>query len=120
MQDRHFNRRSFERFDLAAGYTSVTASDGQRMWGGHAYDVSEGGALIELDESLPVDSHVELALHLPGERRAVEVAARVVRVRDADDEFASSQVAVAFDRFETAFDRQRLCRYLGGSFRTAA
>ncbi len=115
-----YNRRVHERFDLATGYTSVTATQNGRMWGGHAYDISEGGARIELDEGFDADHPVELALHLPGETRPLDVTASIVWVSDNDGDPGPRRLAVQFETFSTAFDRQRLLRYLGASFRTAA
>ncbi len=50
------DRRGYERFTLMPMYTSVQAKrlvdDATEDITGHAYDISEAGARIELDEAL--------------------------------------------------------------------
>ena len=64
------NRRAHVRHTLSPMYAPVTVQviDGYRIlrFGGHAYDVSEGGVRIELDEPLVVGQPVAVLLDLPG------------------------------------------------------
>ena len=109
--------RRYERFRLEPMYTSVTV---QRVEGmklqtieGHAYDISEAGARIELDEALPVGERIGLCLRLPGESRSIFASGRVVWVHDAEDDPGPRRMAVEFTRFLGAEDQSRLMRHVG-------
>jgi hypothetical protein len=120
-----FNRRAHERYCLPAAYTSVEArrtrqSAGQRLTG-HAYDVSEGGVRVELDEPLMQGEPVQLRLNLPGERVPVSANANVVWINDELDDPGPRRMAFAFREFSTFADRERLLRFMGhGGLRVAA
>ena len=89
-ETRNFNRREHERFALSAMYTTVEAMRNAREASepltGHAYDISEGGARIELDEPLAEGEPVHLRLSLPGAERTIRANANVVRVLSEDDD----------------------------------
>ncbi len=65
------NRRTHPRYRLVPMYTVVTArrtgdrSDLPRLTG-HIYDISAGGARIELDEPLEPGESIAVLLNLPG------------------------------------------------------
>jgi hypothetical protein len=110
---------------LPAAYTSVEACraspHAQRGLIGHAYDVSEGGVRIELDEPLPRDETVQLRLNLPGEQSPVAASANVVWVNDELDDPGPRRMALRFTDFVTSDDRDRLLRFIGqGVMRVAA
>ncbi len=124
-EPRTFNRRVHERCALPAAYTSVEASGPSHMRGqsllGHAYDVSEGGVRIELDEPLPQGEPVQVRLSLPGEQDAVAAHADVVWVNDELDDPGPRRMALRFKDFVTTADRDRLLRFIGqGVMRVAA
>jgi c-di-GMP-binding flagellar brake protein YcgR len=113
------NRRRHERFRVRPMYTAVTV---QRIEGmslttfeGHAYDLSESGARIDVDEPLTVGERIAVCLHLPGEAASIFASGRVVRVFDVEDDPAARRVGVQFTRFLHEEDRTRLIRYLGFS-----
>lgn len=113
---RHFNRRRHERFRLCPMYTSVIVrrpgEDQERC--GHAYDISESGVRIELDEPLEVGESVQLDLKLPGSTATdLTVPAEVVWVHDADDDPGPRRMALRFKAFASLTDRDRLLDYLG-------
>ena len=119
------NRREFDRFSLPPMYTRVVVRRGSGMrveeLTGHAYDLSEGGLRIELDEPLEPGEHVSLHLGLPGEDVDVFASGRVVWVGDADDDPGPRRAALQFVKFSTRDDRRRLVRFLGsGMFDRAA
>ncbi|MFK7960417.1 MAG: PilZ domain-containing protein [Phycisphaerales bacterium] len=80
---------------------------------GHVYDVSLGGARLELDGGLADGLQIDVQMHLPAEREAVHVSAVVVRVFDVEDDPGARRVAVRFEAFDAPADEARLRRYLG-------
>jgi hypothetical protein len=124
-EGRTFNLRQHERFALAAMYTSVeahrSAQPAAEGLAGHAYDISESGVRLELDEPLPTGESVDLRLSLPGEHNAVSVVGDVVWVNDAEDDPGPRRMALRFTSFAHEDDRDRLVRFLGrGCPRVAA
>lgn len=112
-------RRRHERHRLEPMYTAVSI---QRVEGmvvqtmeGHAYDISLGGARIELDEPMNAGDRVALSLRLPGELTCVYVCGRVIWVNDDDDDPGPRRLAVQFTRFLTDDDRTRLLRYMSAT-----
>jgi Tfp pilus assembly protein PilZ len=118
------NRRRHERFRVRPMYTAVMVQriDGMSMttFEGHAYDLSESGARIDVDETLSIGERIAMCLTLPGEAASIFVAGRVVRVFDVEDDPAARRVGVQFTRFLHEGDRARLMRYLGFSAERAA
>jgi hypothetical protein len=80
---------------------------------GHAYDVSESGVRIELDEPIQPGERVAVCLRLPGENSNVFAVGRVVWLHDELDDPGARRMAVRFTRFLTDTDRVRLLAYLG-------
>lgn len=118
-------RRRHPRYRLEPALTGVVAQverEGRLvLFDGHAYDIAEGGARIELDEPLPDGEQVALCLTLPGESRPILVSARVARVFDVEDDPGPRRMGVAFGRFTHSDDRRRLHRFLAdGGGRLAA
>ncbi len=127
------NRRRYERFELPAAYTEVKVlpETGQGRWlSGHAYDISEGGVRLELDEELAAGTPVRVRLMLPVGEVAplgpvpgpVEIEAEATIVWSDDDGVRGPvQLAASFERFARAGDRERLVRrVVEGRFRRAA
>lgn len=117
--------REHPRFKLQPMYTEVTIQRIRDMSistvAGHAYDVSEAGVRIEMDEPLEVDERVSLCLNMGGEKTSVFASGRVVWVNDEDDDPAARRMAIRFTRFLAPEDRTRLMRSLGsGQYRQAA
>jgi hypothetical protein len=117
--DAVLNRRQCERFRLPAMYTSVSATpvaaQATPNFQGHAYDVSESGIRIELDEPLDPGQTVDLRLDLPGGAAEVSARADVVWVNEQEDDPGPRRMALRFIKFKTGDDRARLLRYLGSS-----
>ncbi len=115
-----FEPRAFERFLLEPMYTTVTVRRAEdmslRTHDGHAYDISEAGVRIELDEPLAVGEQVAMTLGLPGEKRAICVSGRVVWVHDELDDAAARRLAVVFTRFGSPQDHARLVGHLGNTW----
>src|SRR5262249_25028413 len=80
---------------------------------GHIYDISEGGARIELDQPLAVGETVAVDLDLPGINDPISAAGDVVWVNDDQDDPGPRRMAGVFARSESAADRLRLLVYLG-------
>ncbi len=95
------NRRVHERFDLPPMYTTVIAcchgSGDDRRLHGHVYDISQGGARIELDEPLAPGERVTIDLELPGSGKAMMARGSVVWVNDDADDPGPRRMAVRFD-----------------------
>lgn len=111
------NRRAHERFRLAPMYTDVVARccDEQNAGaiGGHAYDISEGGMRLELDQRFTPGRRLDLAVTLPGTDEPLHFTGEVVWRHDADDDPGPCRMAVRIVAFATDRDRIRLLRYLG-------
>lgn len=114
---RTFNRRRHERYCLAPMYTSVTARAGQNddqcEWSGHAYDISESGARIELDDEFATGETLELHFSFPADDFDIRTKAHVVRLFDLDDDPGPRRMGVEFTDFASDIDRQRLLTWLG-------
>jgi len=124
-QPRLPNRRQFDRVSLPAMYTIVEAkrcaSPGEADLHGHAYDISEGGARIELDEAPDPGESLDVRLTLPGEPRGIAAHGTVVWVNDVQDDPGPRRMALRFTDFGSAGDRARLQRYISeGALRAAA
>ena len=121
---RNFNRRLHERFALPAMYTTVEATSAACPSGapmhGHAYDISEGGARIELDEPLPEGEPLQVRFTLPGETSDVNTHADVVWVNPEEDDPGPRRMALRFTDFVTKGDHDRLMRFLGTGVRRVA
>jgi hypothetical protein len=65
---------------------------------GHAYDISETGVRIELDEALPLGSRVNVSVNLPWAGPQVHANAKVVWVNDAEDDPGPRRMALQFHR----------------------
>jgi hypothetical protein len=88
---------------------------------GHAYDISEAGMRIELDEVLDVGERVSACVRLPGETNGIFVSGRVVWINDDEEDPGARRMAIRFTRFLSPFDHTRLVWNLGsGAHRTAA
>lgn len=111
------NRRAHERFRLAPMYTSVRARwrDGSSIGHsvGHAYDVSEAGLRLELDERCEPGRRLDLSVTLPGVDEPLEFTGEVVWAHDDTDDPGPCRMAVRITEFRTPRDRIRLFRYLG-------
>ena len=121
---RTINRRRHERFALPAMYTTLEATrsahyDDARLTG-HVYDISEGGARVELDEPLPPGEPLQIRFTLPGETTDIQAHADVVWVHSEEDDPGPRRMALRFTDFVTSADHQRLLRYLGTHVRRAA
>jgi len=109
------DRRRHERYALAPMYTHITArrSNDADQYTGHAYDISESGLRIELDDDVTPGDSVELELHIAGEPGDVHATVEVVRVFEPDDDPGPRRMGVQFRDFRTADDRERLLSWLG-------
>ncbi len=111
-----FNRREHERYRLNAMYTSISVepkmSVGQEMLG-HAYDISESGVRIELDEPLEPGQSVNVRMELPGAEQQIRTDADVIWVNDDQDDPGPRRMALRFKKFQTPMDQQRLRSFLG-------
>ena len=115
------NRRRHERFKLQPMYTSVAVQRVEQkdhrfnieQMMGHAYDLSESGARIEVDEPLNVGEQLAMSVSLPGEQRGIYMSAEVVRVYEEEDDPGPRRAGVQFMDFLSPHDRQRLMEYIG-------
>jgi Tfp pilus assembly protein PilZ len=109
-----FNQRQHERFSLTPMYTAVTvtAPDGE-VFEGHAYDISIGGARLEIDRALLIGDEVSVAFELPGWPEPVHASGPVVWVNDDQDDPGPRRMALRFTAFASGADLKRLVRYVG-------
>ncbi|MGI9013852.1 MAG: PilZ domain-containing protein [Phycisphaerales bacterium] len=113
------NRRQFERFSVAPMYTEVKVQriDDGRMseLSGYAYDLSEGGLRIELEDRLDIGEHVNVSLRLPGEAEndpQIHLACEMVWINDEDDDPVMPRMALRVLRYLSDDSRRRLIGYL--------
>lgn len=109
-------RRIHTRYKLAPMYSPVTVQVIENMKilrsEGHAYDISESGLRIELDEPLEIGQTVALNLTLPCEEASLFVAADVVWVNDEIDDPGPRRMALTFTDFLSEVDRIRLLKFV--------
>lgn len=117
MSSSAIDRRQHERFALVPMYTAITlervADMKIRSRAGHAYDISEGGARIELDDAVETGERVTLHIGLPGERWSISVTGEIAWVASVEDDPGPRRAAVRFVAFASPDDRARLLRFLG-------
>jgi Tfp pilus assembly protein PilZ len=110
------DRRQHERFRLSPMYSPVTVQhvEGLRMQvlDGHAYDVSESGVRLELDQALQIGERVALLLQIAGEERGIGITAQVVWVNPEEDDPGPRRMAMRFLTFSAGSDRRRLIDYI--------
>lgn len=113
------DRRVYPRFRLSPMYTAVTAQvageEDVRTLEGHAYDISEGGIRVELDEPVDRGQQMSLFLGLPGQTAEILATGRVIWVNDAADDPGPRRMAVQFIEFLSDEDRRRLREFLGAT-----
>ncbi|MCA9286710.1 MAG: PilZ domain-containing protein [Phycisphaerales bacterium] len=123
------DRRQHQRFTLQPMYSPVAVTiaeeggcDGTMIeLDGHAYDISEGGMRMELDEPIGVGVVADVRVALPGLSEPVRVTGVVVWENDALDDPGPRRMAVQFTEFLEDADHDRLVRYLSeGWLRQAA
>ena len=122
------NRRQFERFSVTPAYTEVQVRlPGRReALSGHAYDISEGGVRMELDETFEPGTSIVLEIKRPpGKVRGGTIEEVLARgtVMWADDDGVPGPVfmGVLIDEFATNVDRDRLLgRFASGAYHRAA
>lgn len=116
------DRRRHERFALPPMCNEVRVqrirSGRMELLTGSAYDVSEGGLRIELDDRLEPGEHVNATLVLPGtgddaHPREVYLACDVKWVNPEDDDPAMPRMALGIVRFLDETSRARLLTFLG-------
>lgn len=87
--------------ELQAAYTQVRVRRQGRSrysMSGHAYDLSDGGVLFELDKPLKAGEKVEVRIVTHGaEGRTIQAAGRIVRLANSDQP-GPAMMAVAFGK----------------------
>lgn len=117
------NRRLHDRVRLNPMYTSVIVEPKLAIphaLVGHAYDVSESGIRIELDEPLDVGQSVTLHLDIPGTGADIMADAAVVWVNDELDDPGPRRMALRFTGFHSPDDAVRLSRFMTPGLRRMA
>ena len=124
------NRRKHERITVAPMYCPVSLrpiTQDRFEFEGHAYDVSEGGIMFEMDQPFEAGTGVALQITLPGDHpheldsdRSIYVMGNVIWADDSEP--GPVRMAVVFTRFARFGDRDRLLRVLsrGAMLRRAA
>ena len=114
------NRRQADRLALPAGYTPVrvrTLGKNKRKHEGHAYDLSVGGIMFELDNAIVPGTAVSIEIALPaslGDAGGdVVVFGNVVWMDDSD--VGPVRMAIAFTRFARQGDDFRLHRVIANN-----
>jgi hypothetical protein len=112
------DRRNAERFRLGTGLVRVVVaahgetSSSKGVFEGHAYDVSHNGIRLELDQDLPVETPVEVELHMPGNTDPLRLVGAVARVFDELDDPGPRRMGIQVVNGATPRDWERLERIL--------
>ena len=110
------NRRRHERFSVMPMYSEVTArrlaEEKAESLAGHAYDISETGVRIELDEPIEQGEAVELEVRIGVDVELIATAT-VVWLNDPEDDPGPRRMALEFETFADETGRVRLVDYLG-------
>lgn len=112
------DRRRHARFTVDPMFSSVAVLPagaavpcGELGCDGHLYEVSLGGMRFELDEPLPRDARVSVAISLPGCPQPIRADARIVRVFDQVDDPGPRRMVAEFETFAQGA-REMLAKYL--------
>lgn len=103
---------------LPAMYTLVKVrekSTGTRFdHAGYIYDISTSGMRIELDTLLEPGTQLTARLMLPGDKKPVVInlTGWVVRHHDDDEEGGPTRMGIAFEKFKSQADEDKLFDYL--------
>ena len=93
------DRRRYPRLELQAAYTQVQVRrQGRSRYSlsGHAYDLSDGGVLFELDKPLNAGEKVQVRIVTNGaEGKTIHAAGRIVRLANTGQP-GPSLMALAF------------------------
>jgi hypothetical protein len=117
------NRRAFERFSLPPMLSPITVQrvrDGKmETLTGHAYDISEGGMRIEVDEPVAPGERLNITFVLPGFAEGdaagtVCAACEVVWLTDAEDDPAFLRAGVRIVQYLDGASAQRMLNCFGG------
>lgn len=112
------DRRNAERFRLGTGLVRVVVSahgetpSSKGVFEGHAYDVSHNGIRLELDQELPLETPVEVELHMPGNTDPLRLVGAVARVFDELDDPGPRRMGIQVVNGATPRDWERLERLL--------
>jgi hypothetical protein len=112
------DRRNAERFRLGTGLVRVVvAAHGETrsskgVFEGHAYDLSHNGIRLELDQELPLETPVEVELHMPGHHEPLRLVGAVARVFDEIDDPGPRRMGIQVVNGATPRDWERLERLL--------
>ena len=119
-------RRTAPRLRLPAMLTHVQAtprrtdSAASRLCG-HAYDISETGVRIELDEALAIGDRVDVIVELPWAGPRIDAEADVIWVNDVHDDPGPRRMALKFRNATLNAGSSPLSRYIeSGLLRAAA
>ncbi len=111
-----FNRRRHERFQLMPMYTTVTAhlhqAEDNAELAGHAYDISESGVRIELDDAVAPGHDLDVQITVPADSLDITASGSVIRCYESDDDPGPRRIAVEFKHFASDDDRKRLIHWL--------
>jgi c-di-GMP-binding flagellar brake protein YcgR len=81
---------------------------------GYIYDISQTGMRFELDDPIAPGTELEFRALLPGSHTTTFCAkGHLVRMHDDLHEVGPVRMAMQFDRFKSAMDRQKLNEYIG-------
>jgi PilZ domain-containing protein len=84
-------RRKSPRFSVEV---PVRLTAGGSAFPGHLKDLCRDAVLVETHQALAIDSHVSVAMALPGTGGPLEVGGRVIRVAPGDGD--AHRVAILF------------------------
>lgn len=114
---RSVERRHHQRFKLTPMHSPVTVQCVNRLaierLEGHAYDLSETGVRLELDQPLEIGQQVAVHLALPGQLSGIFANGLIVWVNDEDDDPGPRRMAIHFTDFLNESDKVKLLRYVG-------
>ena len=101
-------RRENQRFTLRPDVSRVVVHCDMNPLEGHAYDLSNHGIRLELDEALVQGQRIEIDLFTTGNINAIHFTGIVKRIFDEDDDPGPRRMGIEIKRFGSKMDEIRL------------
>jgi hypothetical protein len=105
-------RRGNQRFTLRPDVSRVVVHCDTIAYEGHAYDISNCGIRLELDEALHVGQRVEIDLFTTGTMKEIRFTGVVTRIFDEIDDPGPRRMGIQIKKFGRRADKSRLSTLL--------
>ncbi|MCE9618747.1 MAG: PilZ domain-containing protein [Planctomycetes bacterium] len=107
-------RRGNQRFTLRPDVSRVVVHCDKVPFEGHAYDISNCGIRLELDEALQVGKRIDIDLYTTGTFKEIRFSGVVTRIFDEIDDPGPRRMGIEITKFTDKEDEKRLITLLKG------